>query len=318
MEFMKNLLFLFVSLFLFACTENKKVKNDWTEENLKGEVKLITDSLYKAVEKDGVIQKDSFKYTGISIFNNMGYLLYDSSYKDGKEIFKLIQKYDDRNNCLDRISYKNCKVSYHRIRQYDEHNNETVEIEFEPYQGNSQTNNLKDSVVKNESHYSYKYDSNGNIIENIATQNRKPWFRFEYTWDNKGNEIQEKQYYAWDKTLSGYNKTKYDSMGNELERDCYDADSVLYFKFIMKYDKNGYKTQEMARRRGDTIEMDEVMAYDDRGNRIRDIDYDKDSIVHWDMRYEFKKFDSKGNWHESIFYNKGKLETITKRTIEYY
>lgn len=46
--------------------------------------------------------------------------------------------------------------------------------------------------------------------------------------------------------------------------------------------------------------------------------YGKDSIVSTDMRNEFKNFDATDNWLEQVSYDKGKLKTITERTIEYY
>jgi len=60
------------------------------------------------------------------------------------------------------------------------------------------------------------------------------------------------------------------------------------------------------------------MTYDDKGNKTRDIDYNKDSVIKWDNRWEYKKYDSIGNWVESVNYSKDNGKSITERKLEYY
>jgi hypothetical protein len=312
---MKHLLLLFACLLLFSCThEKKKVKNDLVTMNLKGEVKSITSYSYKAIENSGKVEKDSLKGAGVEIYNSSGFLVLDSSIMKNRNGFKLIQIFDEHNNRLERKLYKYGKLKAKTIKKYDEKNNVIEENTLA-----SPSDKLyPDSLAKTGNTYSYKYDTINEILEAVATQDGKPWYRAEYEYDTKGNLIKRKMYYAWDKGLSDFFRVKYDDKGNQLEKDDFNADSILVFRFIDKYDDKGNLIQEIARRKGDTLEFDEVKTYDDKGNLIRNIDYHKDSVVHWDWRYEYRKFDATGNWTEQVFYNKGKPETITERTIEYY
>ena len=104
-------------------------------------------------------------------------------------------------------------------------------------------------MAKTDYGYSYKYDGSGNIIENIATENGKPWFRAEDEFDKKGNLIKRKMYYVWDKTLSGFDKIRYDDKGNQLEKDDFDAGCNLVFRFIDKYDDKGNLIQLIAEKK---------------------------------------------------------------------
>jgi hypothetical protein len=314
---MKHIFPLFTCLLLFSCSEKKKVRNDWTDEDLKGKVKSLTSFTYKVIDKPGEVQKDSLMYTDITTFNNSGFLVEELRKKNDTLLFQRVYKYDEHNNLLEDETNKDGKLGYRVINKFDEKNNLIEKATFE-----MKSNLSTDSLEKSDSHLTYKYNSDGKVIDEIATENDNPWFSKIRIEDNNGKTISEKIHYvfAWLKPKDKIQIAiyKYDSQGNQIEKDFFDADSVFYFKFTDKYDERGNNTENAAFRTGDTLEFRRVMTYDDKGNKTRDIDYNKDSVIKWDNRWEYKKYDSIGNWVESVNYSKDNGKSITERKLEYY
>jgi len=156
------------------------------ELGLKGNVKFIARSTYKAVEKFGEIEKDylSSKYT---------------------------DKYDEKGNVIEENKY-NADGSLRSFRpkttyKYDENGNK---IEENWYNAGS---------LRYE--FTYKYDEKGNKIEESwynADGSLDAKYKSKY--DEKGNEIEKNKYYA-DGSLDAKYKSKYDEKGNEIEKNYY-------------------------------------------------------------------------------------------------
>ena len=78
---MKKILSLFiVGLFLVGCSEKDAKKTGWERDNLKGKVKSITETKYKAVEKPGKVQKVSLSKKYSYKYDNNGNKIEYASY----------------------------------------------------------------------------------------------------------------------------------------------------------------------------------------------------------------------------------------------
>jgi hypothetical protein len=311
---MKYLFPLLACILLVSFTEGQTAKNDWTKQNLKDQVKSVTDTIYKAVEKSGVLEKDNLLSTHNCLFNEMGFDLGEGYKKQGKITSQFTCKYDSRNNLAEKEIYKDEKLSFRETTTYDEKNNPLEKITLK----NSRNYNSTDSLKKKDDHYTYKYDAAGNIIEISENIDGVLWVRFVNIYDGGVNIVKQNIYYPQKPASNNIGFFKYDAQGNQVEKDCFNADSVLVYKFTDKYDAQGNHTESAIYRRGDTLQYKEMMTYDDRGNVTRVVTFRTESATDSDHSYEFKKFDSKGNWHEQVQYSNGKPETITERTIEYY
>ena len=87
-------------------TEKKtEKKNDLTEENLKGKVKSIKETTYKAVEKFGQIEKGDVLNNDFNIYNEKGNNIEGNGYdydSDGiLDDYKYTYKYDEKGNNIE-------------------------------------------------------------------------------------------------------------------------------------------------------------------------------------------------------------------------
>jgi hypothetical protein len=311
---MKNLLPLFACLLLFSCTPKGKVKNDWTQQNLKGNVKSIKAYTCKTVEKSGSV--DTNGWAEVTTFNNSGFLLQEFSKKRDSLVLWRSYKYDTHNNLLEKEIHLEGKLVRREINKYDENNNMVEQTTFErDYELHA------DSLIKSDIHFVYKDSTDAKLVQSIATRKDKPWYIKITILNSKGNVTRDRIFYSWDTDKKGASQTgiyKYDARENMVEKDCFDADSTLDFKFVNKYNDKGNKTEEAAYKRKDTLVFREVKTYDSIGNMTGYTFYKHDGSINSDWHCEYKKFDAKGNWIEQVSYKNGKPETITERTIEYY
>ena len=138
----KIILVILSVLCLVSCNQSEK-KNDLTEENLKGKVKSIKETTYKAIEKFGQIEKgdvlvdSSAVYTDdgrFKIYNEKGNKIEENRYdSDGSLDFKDTYKYDEKGNKIEINNYNSdgrldSKTTYKY--EYDKNNNWTQRIKY--------------------------------------------------------------------------------------------------------------------------------------------------------------------------------------------
>lgn len=310
---MKKLLPICICIMFFSCVKKGKVKSDWVNQNLKGRVKSITDSVYQAIGKSGIPEKNSLQYIDSITYNNSGFLLREISRSHDTITFQRICKYDSHYNLIEKVIYYKARLLSHQINRYDDRNSLVDQIIYK-----TGVEPPTDSLVKFHIHYTYKYDRKGNVTELIDTMDGTLRLIVTNILNEKGNVIKQKRYSSGAHTSNDSSVFQYDMNGNQLEHDDFDANGQPSFKFMTKYDSKGNEIEETIYRHGDTIELKEVKAYDDKGNMIQEIDSSGDGRINRNRRYEFKKFDKMGNWIEQVFYNKDNPETITERSLEYY
>ena len=142
-----------------SCNQSEK-KNDLTEENLKGKVKSIKETTYKAVDKFEQIEKGDVLNNYFNIYNEKGNKIEDNFY-------------DSDGNLSSKDTY-----------EYDE-------------KGNKIEENWYNSDGSLDSKYTYKYDEKGNIIEeNYHNSNGRLYEKhtYKYEYDKNNNWTQRIEY----------------------------------------------------------------------------------------------------------------------------
>ena len=103
---MKKLIYLFLTLLIFACSDDETKKNDLTESNLYGKVRSLTEKEYEPIEKFGEITKGEIIYVNKETYDDKGNMIEISSYNsDGSLAIKYIFEYDDKGNKTERSIY---------------------------------------------------------------------------------------------------------------------------------------------------------------------------------------------------------------------
>jgi hypothetical protein len=261
----KNYYFVFmICVLCISCNNENELKNDLEKANLKGSVKSTTENTYQAIEKFGEIVKGELitneifnKHNTIIKYNLKGYRLEDNRvfptkfrYNDKNLLIeeyeyiskvKIFHKYDDGGLELELNNfYKDTLVQ--RIKyKYDNMGNK-VEINSYDYSGKlsykiKQVFKEKNVIQSKEydedgllsSTNKYKYNNNGNIIENIVLDsNNKVTNKYNSKYDENNNLIEWRVFIDNDirneLTTYKYSYLKFDSNKNWTEKIEYEND----------------------------------------------------------------------------------------------
>ncbi|MFA7066239.1 MAG: hypothetical protein WC199_05595 [Dysgonamonadaceae bacterium] len=286
----------------FFIYESIKIENDWTKNNLKGEVKSVKSSIFKAVDRHGEIEKGEAPWP-----NSINYLIFDQEGKmieedicksDGSLDSKKLYKYDDNSNMIEENwCHPDGRILSNRIFKYD--NN-----------GNMIEENYFSSGGSPDSKYLYKFDDNGNMIEKYSAYNDQVLYRERlYIYDDNGKMIEE-QYFR--RSVDRFHmKTlyKYSNNGKMIEESVFNSDESPSRKFI--YNENG-NIIEYYYYNSEGFDSKNLYKYDTNGNKIEENQFNSDGNLEWQRLYKYE-YDYKGNWIK-----KTGLHYITEREIEYY
>lgn len=276
-----------VLLVISCSTDKQPSNNDWTERGLKGNVKSVTESDFKAKLMFGEIQKGNSSGKTIETFNEKGNL---DTYKllDAQDSLTAegSYKYDDLGNLVESVHHS-----------YNEFDNATFRFK-------------KAHTI---SRQTFMYDSIGNQTEiNFFNQDGSLVQKSFSLFDEKGNEITEDNYNP-DGTLISKIINAYDDASNKTERNNYNPDGSLEAKAIYKYDSKGRLTERYYLNSDLDIDEKYICKYDEKGLIIEELD----SL--WSAEktsYKYDKFDEKGNWLYRL--KMGNEIVITERDIVYY
>ncbi len=138
MRLIKSLSIVVLALLTIAScsvSQNKeRKKTDLDEMDLKGKVKSVKESEYKAVNKFGEIEKGEVQREPVYLFNTEGNITELAEYNsDGSLDKKWIYKYDDKGNKVERAWYEsdgslNQKYTYEY--EYDKQGNWIKKITY--------------------------------------------------------------------------------------------------------------------------------------------------------------------------------------------
>ena len=187
---MKKIILAILSVLrLVSCKQSEK-KNDLTEENLKGKVKSIKETLYEAVDKFGQIEKGNVLYDAFTfpftIYDEKGNKIEENDYdSDGRLDSKTTYKYDEKGNIIEENDYdSDGRLDSKYIYKYDE-------------KGNKIEENRYDSNGRLSQKTTYKYDEKGNTIEkNDYDSDGRPAenYSYKYEYDKNNNWTQRIEY----------------------------------------------------------------------------------------------------------------------------
>jgi hypothetical protein len=183
-------------------SEAQVQKIDLQDMNLKGKVKQLQENTYRAVEKNGEIQKGDINSSITYIFNDQGNKMEENVYYKGTLYKKITYKYDDTGKMIEENWY-----------------------------------NPNGSKIT----YNCKYDAKGNKIElHVYSTDGNLDMKQTYKYDTKGNKIEMNVYIGDNGSLDSKYTYKYDDKGDKMEENEYRKDGSLDYKCTYKheYDKN--------------------------------------------------------------------------------
>jgi|SRR5690554_1154702 len=310
MKTLKLLTIVSIILFFSNCTDNK-IKNDLTTENLKGKVKSIKETPYKAIEKFGEVTKgdvyvDYFSNIKYAMYNENGNITEMRKYDSPeKTLDKYVYNYDKKGNLIKENKYNsNEKLESKKIYKYDDKLN-LIEL------------NKYNSERILESKEIYRYDYKENMVEsNEYNSDGTLESKGIYEYNDKENLTEGKLYYSNGKLYYEFIQKRSDK-GNMVEKNYwYSFDGASEINYILKYDEK-CNLIESKMYHNKELEHTRVCKYDENNNQIEENRYDSFGKLIEVQKYKYK-YDDKGNWMEKIEYENDIPKKITEREIEYY
>lgn len=245
---MKKIFLLICFAFLLSCSSDIIQENDWTKDNLNGEVKSITETKHVALnyydtEKKGKI----IWYTKYDDKGNKLEESYNSNHLGTNFPGKNLYTYNNKNELLEQHQYKNngkllIKALY-ELNKKGKH----LEASWNYPDGSSFGKTT------------YKYNHHGKLTEEI-------WYlsdgsldeKIRYKYDISGNRIENKAYRS-DGSLLYKFTYEYNERGNKIEEDIYNSDGEWEESIIYEYelDKRGNWTKKLAIKNEEPISITE-------------------------------------------------------------
>ena len=279
-------LFFLLPLFLLSFTDGNKKKNDWEKEKLKGNVKSIREYYYNEADdktlaiKPSAIGINDSNSCIITNYNEKGNVTTCNWHRGNLEGKKWINRYDDAGNLIESTTF-----------------------------------NTDDSISKKSY---FIYDANLNCIESNGTYYGKHGMNFKliYKYDDKNNRI-EMGYYKYFKDSQAYYQWiyKYDENDNNIEEYVYHEDGKLSQKYINKFDNDHNLIQIDAY--SESLMWKYFSTYNENGLMTDEHQIGKDDKLMYDYAFKYE-YDDKGNWIKKIKYEKDIPIGLTIRVIEYY
>lgn len=254
--------------------------------------------------------------------------------------FLSCSKYENSINDLEKLNLKGkiervTYISYSVIEKFGElnrgekkpysyfqhYNEEGFLVEESGFSSRRLEYNKKNQLVKmynSTDTTKYKYDDKGLKVEENLYSNQL-LLKTKYFYDDNGNEVENKQY-SGSGELSYHNKKLYN------EKNCIEEKTFGSFNDLMnivkyKYDNKGNQIEKIIyfNINGEEKIKKDTDKYDDKNNKI---EYSHYSNLYGEDYYSgktvYKKYDSKGNWIESIEYFNNKPNIFITRKIDYY
>lgn len=301
MKILKMLVIGVFALFALNSYSNQQEENNWTRENLKGEVKSCTEFGYYAKESFGNIVKGERLYSSENnykmVFDKKSNLLEKSTYNSDLSLnTKFVYTYNKKGELIEMIEYT--EYGNHRVT-YKYENSYVVEERIYHYDGDS---NL---IAK----WNNKYNGNNYLIKRSGSK-----YYWIYEYDENNNKIEE-SYYSSDGELDIKLTYKYDTKRNLIEESTYNSNGSLERKLTYIYDDNNYKVEESWLFPNNNENLKFVHNYDDKGNLIKTfISGSKGNTV---LTYKYE-FDEKGNWTQKITFENDVPKYFYEREYEYF
>jgi hypothetical protein len=327
---MKNIILIILFTFcLYSCTDKKEVKKSppidyvfnrfelsinfidtkskLSEQDLKGNVKYISELQYEATYKFGEIEKSRFFGREYSEFDEFG------NKKLGRYFFvdddiKYVNDYDANNNIIETNYYESDTILVIKIKyKYDLKGNEIEKCIYK--RGNI--------IVEKKI---FQYNSNNDIIEeNCFDSNNKLSSKIKYKYDIKGNKIEESNYNS-DGSLFKKTTSEYDINNREIETNFYQPNNESEYvnqKNTHKYDGKGNLIESKYCADDGLNCSTSTFKHNENGDIIEHTDFSLSNMKVSLNSYKFE-YDKNGNWIKKIIFYNDEPKTIIERKIKYY
>ena len=169
--------------FIFCCQLYGQ-NSDLKRLSLNGNVKIIRERSYQAVEKDGKVEKGELEFSYYNSFNKEGNKVDDIRYTpEGTPDKKYVYSYDTLGRRTEQDQFNSDEILLRKIiYKYDENGNLTEDNSF----------NAEGLLEKK---YTYKHDNHGNIIEdNSFGPDNVLLKKYTYKYDEAGNRVENCRY----------------------------------------------------------------------------------------------------------------------------
>lgn len=302
---------------------------DYEYDNKKMETKR------KSSKYDFLFFKYSLQY------DNHNKIIEKTTYKNDRDVVrKILYEYDYAGNKIKETAYtlneaEELSVDGRKLFEYDKANKlvkETHISDGKEYQTTYEYNvsGKLSKEISSEREILYSYDKNNKITKTCIRENKKQWWKEEDLYDNNGNKIQS-IHYDDSNIINNRYFYRYNEKNQTVLDSCVDSDGTLSFmnKFFYKNDTLRYSKSISFNwllssehdfpgwvETGDgKFEYTTYQTLDKFGNVIEElIDY----VLLQELDFDYKEFDSKGNWTRRVVREFGKPYRIEKREIKYY
>jgi YD repeat-containing protein len=225
------------------------------------------------------------------LYNDQGRLIEEIGYQaDSTLSDRFCRKYDDKGNEIEYTEFFNNRENWYegpgatfRYKQ----DSGIIKKEYDDT-GNLIKKSLINMHNSADANYTFKYDKNGNMIEEDVYYNRDSSSikTTTYKYDDKGKRIEEKK--LPQNGSGGYKITfKYDDKGNLVEEASCKNKEVKY-KYEYKYDDMNKKIEETINY-GHAFGVKYSYTYDKDGNKIEEVKYSKSNEPETKTEYIYSK-----------------------------
>lgn len=306
---------------------------------------LTETSVYEYNDKKQEVKRSTSKYDFLFFkysyqYDNHNKVIEKTTYKNGREVVrKTLYEYDYIGNKIKETNYKlnedeELSVDGRKLFEYDKGNKlvkETHSSDGNEYQTTYQYNEAGklSKEITSEREILYSYGTDNKILKTCIRENKKLWWKEEDFYDNNGNKIQS--IHSDDSNIVN-NKYfyRYNDKNQTVLDSCVDSDGTLSFmtKYFYKNDSIRIKKSISSNwllssehdfpavETGDgKFEYTTYQTLDKMGNVIEEI---IDYVLLQELEFEYKQFDSKGNWTKRVVKEFGRPYRIETREIKYY
>ena len=278
--------------------------NDLKIMRIKGNVRSLSETTYKASDKFGEIVKGEITgKNSLILFETTG-MIREEQYFDSKGKAQSAKKnmYDSRGNKIENAYRSDGKLDNTKKISYDSIGNITEETIYN-----------SEGILESKYKYKYigrklteacQYNSDGNVT-NIEL----------YGYDLNGNKTEENFYNSEGEMTDSHRFiAETDTEGNLTVKDVFVVEGIENTSWE-KFDITGNKIAQGSGKPGDGGSSVIEYRYDSNGNLIEERSSEPETL----LKYEYE-FDSRGNWIKKIAFEKKVAipQFITERKIVYY
>jgi hypothetical protein len=310
---MKNLISCLLPLLclpLLSFAQLPKKQSDLESDNVKGNVKQITQKYYEMEEKNGKDtigqQFESTDRNFVINYNEKGYITSATFYRTHSTLdYRYTFKYDAAGNRIEETWFDaDNALDYRLTRKFS---NMGYLMEIKKYTDTTATYNEK---------YVYVPDPTGNPVKtSLYDENDALITMTTSIYDSYGNRIEDDNFDAKGKSLGKILYT-YDNRRLKTTEEAYGADGIIMTKKKFTYEYRGKLSQQQNFDNNSKLVEKNIFAFNDQGDENEWTNFDRTGFVLYKYTYTYE-YDSKGNWIKKTQLKDGKAVYVTLRDIQY-